>query len=84
MPPQVLPTPRRPDHEEDTDVAKEESSASRAHPEVAAGDPFIAAGRVQDRDCPSCFGGYVTLSYEDADGHEVFEPVRCRRCSDNR
>lgn len=46
------------------------------HPEVAAGDPFAAAGR---RSCPSCFGGYVTITVEE-DGNERDEAVRCKRC----
>jgi hypothetical protein len=68
------------------DTTESSARSSSAHPEVAAGDPFIAAGSGADRDrggdCPSCFGGYVTITYEDADGSgaEVFEPVPCRRC----
>jgi hypothetical protein len=66
-------------------VATEKSSAP--HPEVAAGDPFLyAAARTDDRDCPSCFGGYVTLMYEE-DGQEHNEAVPCKaclsRCSDS-
>jgi hypothetical protein len=58
---------------------------SAPHPEVAAGDPFIAAGRDLGRDlrggdCPSCFGGYVTITVEE-DGQERDEAVPCRRCA---
>ena len=56
-----------------------QSSADRrdVHPEVAAGDPFIAAGR--DLDCRICFGGFVTVTVEE-DGVERDEAVPCRRC----
>jgi hypothetical protein len=57
-----------------------QSSADRRidHPEVAASDPFIAAGR--DLDCPACFAGYVTITVEE-DGEEREEAVPCRRCN---
>jgi hypothetical protein len=45
---------------------------------VAAGDPFAYAGK--RRSCPSCFGGYVTLTVEE-DGDERHEAVPCRRCA---
>jgi hypothetical protein len=47
-------------------------------PATRAGDPFAyAAAR---RECPACFGGYVTVTYEE-DGHEWTEPVPCCRCN---
>ena len=58
----------------------EKSSAIRRTdlPEVMAGDPFAyAAAR---HECPVCFGGYVTVTYEE-DGHEWTEPAPCRRCN---
>jgi hypothetical protein len=30
-------------------------------------------------ECPSCFGGYVTITVEE-DGQERDEPVACKRC----
>jgi hypothetical protein len=45
---------------------------------VAAGDPFAHAG--MHRECPACFGGYVTITVEE-DGQEHDEAVPCRRCS---
>ncbi len=47
------------------------------HPEVAAGDPFVAAGRV--RPC-ACIDGTVYIGYEQ-DGSERVDAVRCRRCN---
>ena len=57
-----------------------QSSADRrdVHPEVAAGDPFIAAGR--ELDCRICFGGYLTITVEE-DGQERDEAVPCHRCN---
>jgi hypothetical protein len=53
---------------------------------AAGGDPFAHAGkrssRGSRRSCPSCFGGYVTLTVEE-DGQERDEAVPCRRCSDD-
>ena len=51
-----------------------QSSADRRidHPEVAAGDSFNAAGR--DLDCPTCFGGWTTITVEE-DGGECEEAV---------
>ena len=53
-----------------------------------AGDPFYAASR-DDRDHPhGCIDGVVYMGHMVEDEHgdevEVFEPVRCRRCSDSR
>lgn len=48
---------------------------------VAAGDPFAYAGK--RRVCPSCFGGYVTLTVEE-DGDEIHEAVPCRHCCGGR
>jgi hypothetical protein len=55
------------------------------HPEVAAGDPFVAAGRV--RPCPVCMdAGVVYIGHmvgdpvTGAEG-EVVDAVRCRRCN---
>ena len=45
---------------------------------VVAGDPFAYAGKRGG--CPSCFGGYVTISVEE-DGQEHDEAVPCGRCS---
>jgi hypothetical protein len=72
-------------------MATTDSSAPHAHdprPEVAAGDPFIAAGRHsgQDQDRPhGCLGGYVYLGElvvdeETGEEVEVYTAVRCRRC----
>ncbi len=59
-----------------------------------AGDPFTAntapAKLHEDRDdVPhGCYAGWVYLGHvvdgEDGEELEVFEPVRCRRCSDSR
>jgi len=55
---------------------------------VRASDPFdYAASRRQDdahdkeRDCFYCLSGWVFLGSIDHDGEEVFDAVRCRRCS---
>ncbi len=45
---------------------------------VVAGDPFAFAAKRGG--CPSCFGGYVTVTVEE-DGQERAEAVPCRRCS---
>jgi hypothetical protein len=47
-------------------------------PGTRAGDPFAYAGERQD--CPSCFGGYVTITVEE-DGDERHEAVPCKRCA---
>jgi hypothetical protein len=52
----------------------------RTTEEVAAGDPFIAAGHDNRRGCPACFGGFVTMTIEE-DGEESFEAVPCKRCA---
>jgi hypothetical protein len=41
------------------------------------------AGDAQDRerDCFYCLSGWVFLGSLDHDGEEVFDAVRCRRCS---
>jgi hypothetical protein len=44
----------------------------------AAGDPFAHAAK--RRGCSRCFGGYITMTGEDEDGHYIEEPMRCRRC----
>jgi SWIM zinc finger len=36
-------------------------------------------GRLRRPSCPSCFGGYVTITVEE-DGQEFDEAVPCRRC----
>ena len=77
-------------------MATEKSSAPAhpSRPEVAAGDPFIAAGRHDDTvethysglerlGCAACYRGVVYLTYEE-DGHEWAEPVPCRRCAQSR
>jgi len=46
---------------------------------VVSGDPFRAAGK-RRRSCPSCFGGWLTITVEE-DGEEYAESVKCRRCS---
>jgi SWIM zinc finger len=48
-----------------------------------AGDGFHAAGRSQRRGCSLCFGGYITMTYEE-DGQEVIETVPCKRCTQER
>jgi hypothetical protein len=55
---------------------------------VRAGDPFdYAASRRHDdaqereHDCFYCLSGWVFLGSIGHDGEEVFEAVRCRRCS---
>jgi hypothetical protein len=60
------------------DTTKSSAIRRTDHPEVAAGDPFVAAGR--DLDCRICFGGYVTITVEE-DGEERVEAVPCRRCN---
>ena len=61
------------------DTTKSSAIRRTDHPEVLAGDPFAyAAAR---RECPACFGGYVTITVEE-DGEERDEAVPCRRCSD--
>jgi hypothetical protein len=49
----------------------------RTIPGVIAGDPFAHAGK--RRECPACFGGYVSITVEE-DGAERVEAVPCRRC----
>jgi hypothetical protein len=51
-----------------------------AHPEVAAGDPFVAAG--ENRPC-ACTGGWVFVGHIDEYGEEREASYRCRRCSDS-
>jgi hypothetical protein len=60
------------------DTTKSSADRRIEQPEVAAGDPFIAAGR--HLDCAGCFGGYVTITVEE-DGQEHDEAVPCRRCA---
>ena len=59
-----------------------DSSPSR--PEVAAGDPFIAAGSRRDLGHESphgCLDGFVYMGWEDPEtGEEELERVPCRRC----
>jgi hypothetical protein len=45
-----------------------------------AGDPFAYAAK--RRGCPSCFGGYVTITVEE-DVSERDEAVPCRRRDDD-
>ena len=45
---------------------------------VAAGDGI--AYRAKRKECPACFGGYVTITVEE-DGQEHEEAVPCRRCT---
>jgi hypothetical protein len=54
-----------------------------------AGDPFYAASLRPDEAPHGCIGGYHYIGHivedpETGEEIEVFEPVRCRRCSDNR
>jgi hypothetical protein len=55
-------------------------SAPAHHPEVASGDPFIAAGRK----CFVCYNGTVYIGHlettEEGEEVEVIEAVPCRRC----
>jgi hypothetical protein len=69
-------------------MASTESSASAhpSRPEVAVGDPFIAGAlhkreQGQHRHCFYCLEGWVFLGSLDHDGEEVYEAIRCRRCS---
>jgi hypothetical protein len=60
--------------------------SSPFRPEVAAGDPFIAAGsRRPDLDHESphgCWDGFLYLGWEDPEtGEEALERIPCRRCS---
>jgi hypothetical protein len=55
---------------------------------VRAGDPFDYAAsrhhddaRERERDCFYCLSGWVFLGSVGHDGEEVFEALRCRRCS---
>jgi predicted nucleic acid-binding Zn finger protein len=63
------------------------AKGSIVHPELAAGDPFIAAAK--NRPC-ACMDGWVYLgrvveSEHDLDGEVVeYERVPCRRCADSR
>ena len=60
------------------DTAKSSAIRRTDHPEVLAGDPFPhAAAR---RECPACFGGYVTITVEE-DGQERLEAMPCTRCT---
>jgi hypothetical protein len=60
------------------DTTKSSAIVKRTdHPEVGASDPFAYAGEREG--CPACFGGYVTVTYEE-DGQERDEAVPCRRC----
>ena len=56
-------------------------SSAPAHtttdPATAAGDPFAYAG--ERLGCSLCFGGYLTITVEEA-GQERDEAVPCRRC----
>jgi len=60
------------------------AKGSIVHPELAAGDPFVAAGK--NRPC-TCMDGWVFLgrvveSEHDLDGEVVeYERVPCRRCT---
>jgi hypothetical protein len=52
----------------------------RATSSAFATRPFaVAARRPRTPECPSCFGGYVTVTYEE-DGQEHDEAIPCRRC----
>jgi hypothetical protein len=62
-----------------------DTTDSTSRPEVAAGDPFIAAGSRRldlDQEGPcGCWDGWVYLGWEDPEtGEEEIERVRCRRC----
>ena len=69
-----------------------QSSADRrdVHPEVAAGDPFIAAAsRTRDEDRPhGCIDGWVYFGFEGEDENgehvEKIERMPCRRCAEDR
>ncbi len=50
------------------------------HPELAAGDPFVAAGQHRPH---ACNDGWVTLGVE-VDGQERVELVPCKRCQEGR
>jgi hypothetical protein len=56
----------------------------RVHPEVMAGDPFVAAA--QEDHPHACLDGYVYLGFsyqgEDGEEYEAFERVPCRRCAE--
>jgi len=53
------------------------AKGSIRHPQLAAGDPFVAAGQ---RRLHACNDGWVSLGVE-VDGQERVELVRCRRCA---
>ena len=63
------------------------TDSSLFRPEVAAGDPFIAAGSRRDLDQESphgCWDGWFYLGFEGEDENgehvEEIERVPCRRC----
>lgn len=60
-----------------------------AHPELAAGDPFVAAGHSRSSgeasEACTCWGGWVFVGHlvlgDDGEEVEVIEAVPCRRCA---
>src|SRR3712207_5316680 len=53
------------------------------NPDVRAGDGFAYAAThySEERVCFYCLSGWVFLGSLDHDGEEVFDAVRCRRCT---
>ena len=51
------------------------------HPELAAGDPFIAGGSEAHRPC-ACNDGWVSLEVETEDGEAEEVLYLCRRCAE--
>jgi hypothetical protein len=85
----VLPTPRGTDHEGESFMATEKSSAPHVHPSIEDHDPYLDQ---HDVDVPgerphACIDGWAYLgrvveSQHDLDGEVVeYERVPCRRCA---